>query len=61
MPYQVRVGSLVIIAKDTADAVIVFDCLVDQHGAEQISVSDMTGAPADVEELRRAARAPKAS
>lgn len=57
MPFQVRKGSLMIIARTPADAVTIFDGLHESHiDDDPVIVLDMSDGPVDVEQLRAQAK-----
>jgi hypothetical protein len=55
MPYQVRAGSLTIVAINSAEALRVFEAL-STHCDEHVSIRDMDGLEIDPERIRSACR-----
>jgi hypothetical protein len=51
MPYQVRAGSLTIVAINSAEALRVFEAL-STHSDERVSIRDMDGLEIDPERIR---------
>jgi hypothetical protein len=52
MAFQVRVGSLIVIAKSRPDAIRLLERLSEARCFDDVRVCDMNGKPIDVERLR---------
>jgi|tagenome__1003787_1003787.scaffolds.fasta_scaffold19431782_1 hypothetical protein len=53
MSFQIRVGSLIVVARSAQDAVKLFDRLsVDTRDAARAEVHDMVGRPVKIDDLR---------
>jgi hypothetical protein len=51
MPYQVRKGSLIVVAATAKDALVIFDSM-EKADSEQVTIRDMDGHTVDPESIR---------
>jgi hypothetical protein len=60
LPYQVRKGSLIIVAATAEDALVIFDSM-EKTDNEQVTIHDMDGHKVDPEALRRGSKCTRAA
>jgi hypothetical protein len=58
MPYQVRKGSLIVVATTAEDALVIFDSM-EKTDSEQVTIHDMDGHKVDPETIRPSSKCTK--